>query len=179
LAELSAQERLQPSLLDRLTDDEPQQKSESRERRVFSIRMLREAVKRDLAWLLNTANLGKYAWPDGGFEIAKHPLVEDSVLNYGMPELAGTTASSIDVALFQQMVRQAIWRFEPRILKHTVRVRAFVADDQMNRNALSFEIEGELWAEPVPVHLFLRTDVDLETGVVAVHDLTGQSTGLH
>lgn len=172
MAELTAQERLQPSLLDRLTDDEPHKKDESRERRVFSIRMLRQAVKRDLAWLLNTANLGRHASPDAEFELADHPLVEASVINYGMPELAGSTASSIDVASLQQMVRQAIWNFEPRILRHSLRVRVFVADEQMNRNALSFEIEGELWAEPVPVHMFVRTDVDLETGVVTLRDLT-------
>ena len=57
MAELTQQERLQPSLLDRLTDDEPEKKQESREKRVVSLRRLREGVLRDLAWLLNTSNL--------------------------------------------------------------------------------------------------------------------------
>jgi len=57
MAELAPRERLQPSLLDRLTDDEPDQEVESRERRVLSVRGLREGVLRDLAWLLNTTNL--------------------------------------------------------------------------------------------------------------------------
>jgi type VI secretion system protein ImpF len=42
------------------------------------------------------------------------------------------------------------------------------AQDQMNRNALTFEITGELWAQPIPLQLYLRTDVDLETGQVSV-----------
>lgn len=38
----------------------------------------------------------------------------------------------------------------------------------MNHNALSFEIEGDLWAQPVPLRLLLQTDVDLESGHVRV-----------
>ena len=39
---------------------------------------------------------------------------------------------------------------------------------EMNHNALSFEIEGDLWAQPVPLRLLLQTDVDLESGHVRV-----------
>ena len=69
MAELLSQERLQPSLLDRLTDDEPLQHQESRERRVLSITKLREVVLRDLAWLLNTSRLGDPA------SLADYPFV--------------------------------------------------------------------------------------------------------
>ena len=57
MADLTPQERLQPSLLDRLTDSAPDTKRESRDRRVLSMRRLRSAVLRDLAWLLNTGHL--------------------------------------------------------------------------------------------------------------------------
>jgi type VI secretion system protein ImpF len=30
--------------------------------------------------------------------------------------------------------------------------------------SISFEIEAELWAQPLPDHLFVKTEVDLETG---------------
>ena len=43
-------ERLQPSLLDRLTDEEPTSQVESRDARVIDIRRLREIVQRDLSW---------------------------------------------------------------------------------------------------------------------------------
>ena len=54
MAELTPKERLQPSLLDRLTDDAPAEKVESREQRVLSLTKLRQSVNRDLGWLLNT-----------------------------------------------------------------------------------------------------------------------------
>ncbi len=43
----------------------------------------------------------------------------------------------------------------------------------MNSNALAFEIEGELWADPVPIHLFMQTEVDLETGSVSIKESHG------
>jgi type VI secretion system protein ImpF len=33
------------------------------------------------------------------------------------------------------------------------------------------QIRGNLWAQPVPIELMLRTDVDLETGQVQIQDL--------
>jgi type VI secretion system protein ImpF len=75
------------------------------------------------------------------------------------------------------MLRQAIWDFEPRILRNTVKVRSVVASDQMNRNAVAFEIEGDLWAQPVPLHLFLRTEVDLDSGSFSISDTTAPGSG--
>ena len=85
------EERLQPALLDRLTDDEPGNRLESREARVFSKRRLRQAVLRDLAWLFNATQL------EAGGDLSRTPLVRESVLNYGLPALSGTAASSLDV----------------------------------------------------------------------------------
>ena len=34
----------------------------------------------------------------------------------------------------------------------------------------SFEIEGELWANPLPEHLHLKTAVDIETGLCVLGD---------
>jgi type VI secretion system protein ImpF len=164
LAELTPTERLQPSLLDRLTDEEPAHSQESRNRRVLSIQKLRESVLRDVAWLLNTTNL---AQPDLA---EKHPHVAQSVVNYGLPDLAGLTASAVDIAELEALVRQAIWDFEPRILRHTLKVRAHSAEE-MSHNALVFEITGELWAQPVPLELFLKTEIDLESGEIAVSEI--------
>jgi type VI secretion system protein ImpF len=57
MPELSHKERLQPSLLDRLTDDEPEVRVESRDKRVLSQEKLRASVLRDLTWLFNTTQL--------------------------------------------------------------------------------------------------------------------------
>ncbi len=170
MAELTPKERLQPSLLDRLTDNEPDQQQEAREKRVLSMRKLRESVQRDLAWLLNSSNLETVQ------DLDEHPLVSHSVINYGLPDLAGKAASGIDLPGVERMLRQAIWDFEPRILRNTVKVRSVVASDQMNRNAVAFEIEGDLWAQPVPLHLFLRTEIDLDSGSFSISDSTASGT---
>ena len=40
-------------------------------------------------------------------------------------------------------------------------------------NELSFVIEAQLWAQPLPLQLFLRTEIDLESGEVKVGDKDG------
>ena len=55
--QLLPQDRLQPALLDRLTDDEPDKKQEPREARVLSKSRMRQSVLRDLAWLFNATRL--------------------------------------------------------------------------------------------------------------------------
>lgn len=171
MAELTPKERLQPSLLDRLTDDEPDQKQEAREQRVMSMRRLRQSVLRDLGWLLNSGNLGSVE------DLEDCPMVAHSVVNYGLPDLAGQAASGMDLPAVERALRQAIWDFEPRILRNSVKIRSVVAQDQMNRNAVAFEIEGELWAQPVPLHLFLRTEVDLDSGTFSVSDASVSGSG--
>jgi type VI secretion system protein ImpF len=166
MAELSQQERLQPSLLDRLRDDEPGKKIESRDKRVLTPRKLRECVKRDLTWLLNTGNLSEVE------DLSDMPLVAKSVLNYGLPELTGITASGADVTAIERQLRQAILDYEPRILKNTLRVKV-VTSEEMSHNALAFEIYCDVWADPVPERLYLKTEVDLETGDFTVTESVG------
>ena len=54
MAELVAIERLQPCLLDRLTDDQSSVDVESRTQRVVSTARYKEGVLRDLRWIFNT-----------------------------------------------------------------------------------------------------------------------------
>jgi type VI secretion system protein ImpF len=167
MAELTPKERLQPSLLDRLTDDEPDKRQESRDKRILSPAKLRDSVRRDLTWLFNSINLAATV------DLEDYPQVQRSTLNYGLPDLAGRTASSIDRAALERVLRRAIWEFEPRLNRNAVKVRLVADYDQMNHNAMCFTIEAELWAQPLPLRLFLRTEVDLETGEFNVSDVTG------
>src|SRR5579864_228685 len=96
MAELTQQERLQPCLLDRITDDEPNKQQELRDQRVVSLRRLREGVLRDLGWLLNATNMAVLE------DLSEYPQVARSVVNYGMPALAGSLASSIDIDDFER-----------------------------------------------------------------------------
>jgi type VI secretion system protein ImpF len=94
-----------------------------------------------------------------------------------MPEIAGAFASNVDLRAIERGVRQAIETFEPRILARTIQVTAIVSDEDMDHNALTFQIEGELWAQPVPEKLLLKTEIDLETGAVSVTEQPGRRSG--
>lgn len=157
-------DRLQPALLDRLTDEDPGRREEAEERRVMSKSQLRQAVLRDLSWLFNAVQpLGKLA--EG------HVRVGESVLNFGLPALSGQLASKVDVHLLEKSIRQAILHYEPRILPDTLEVRALEADSVMDtHNVIEFDIRGHLWSQPVPLEILLRTQMDLEAGQVEVRD---------
>jgi type VI secretion system protein ImpF len=166
MAELAPRERLQPSLLDRLTDDEPDKHVESRERRVLSIRTLREGVLRDLAWLLNTTNLLSVT------NMQKLPHIANSVLNYGMPDLSGVSVAGLDLTDMERYIRQAIWDFEPRLVRSSVRVKA-VASSAGENNKIMFEIEADMWAQPYPERLYLKTELDVDRATIKLTETSG------
>ena len=155
MAELFPKERLQPSLLDRLSDDEPYKKVESREQRVLSFQKLKRSVVRDIEWLLNAGCL------ESTLDLEPFPEVRQSVLNFGVPDLTGSTISSVDATSLERMLRQRILDFEPRILRRSLKVRV---TDKDEHNTIIIEIEGELWSQPMPERLYLKTILDLELG---------------
>ncbi|HKO47709.1 MAG TPA: type VI secretion system baseplate subunit TssE [Polyangiaceae bacterium] len=164
MADHTTSERLQPSLLDRLTDDEPENLQESRERRVLSSQRLRDSVRRDLNWLFNATNLTSLQALDD------YPEVERSTVNYGLPDFAGRIASSIEREAMERLLRRAILDFEPRLTRNSVRVKLSIDSDSLDHNSMNFSIQAELWARPLPLRLFLRTDLDLETGEAIVSE---------
>jgi type VI secretion system protein ImpF len=159
--------RLQPALLDRLTDDEPENRREAESLRVMSKTQLRQAVLRDLAALFNSVQpLARAAEP--------YPLLAESVLNFGLPPLSGQLASKLDVSVLEAAIREAIVRFEPRILADTLQVTALEASNVLDtHNVIEFEIRGHLWSQPVPLEILLRTQLDLEAGQIEVRDVAG------
>jgi type VI secretion system protein ImpF len=161
-----AQDRLQPALLDRLTDDAPESRTEAGEARVINRHRMRELVLRDLAWLFNATA------PGTAIDWSQAPHARNSVLNFGLPALSGLTASTVDPLVLQARVKQAIVDHEPRILPGTLTVEAVISGTQMDHhNEIGFRISGQLWAQPVPLELMLQADIDLETGRVAVREL--------
>ena len=165
MAELAPRERLQPSLLDRLTDLEPDHAVEARERRVLSVRGLREGVLRDLAWLLNTTNLASTG------ALPNLPHLAGSVLNYGLPAISGVSLANMITADLERAIRQAIWDFEPRLLRSSVTVKAVAAPDSISK--ILFEIHADMWAQPYPERLYLKTELDLDLGQLTLVDTEG------
>lgn len=166
MAEGYSRDRLQPALLDRLIDEQPDKKTEDPNERTASKSRLRQSVLRDLRWLLNAA--AGFAWLDDDGPLAH---VRRSTINFGIPSPSGKLASKIELSDLERSIRQAIVDFEPRILAETLKVTAIAHGDPLDRhNVLEFEITGQLWAQPFPLELLLKTDVDLETGMIDVWD---------
>lgn len=138
---------------------------ESRQQRIVSGKRLRQSVLRDLGWLLNTGQL------TSTLDLDPYPEVRRSVLNYGIPDLAGATVTDADVERIAAGVRLAIEHFEPRLRQ--VSVVPVDETDTAHHNAVAFRIEGELWGQPVPEHLYLHTELDLESAEFSVRDSGG------
>jgi type VI secretion system protein ImpF len=163
---MNLRDRLQPALLDRLTDLAPQSQVEADDARVMNKSQIRDAVLRDLSWLLNSVQ-------PLGAEGAPYPYAADSVLNYGLPAMSGQMASRVDVSVLERTLKQAILRFEPRVMEDSLEVKALDASSVLDtHNVIEFEIRGFMWAQPVPLELLLRTQIDLEAGQVEVRDMT-------
>jgi len=163
---MNLRDRLQPALLDRLTDLAPQSQVEAEDSRVMNKSQIRDAVLRDLSWLLNSVQ-------PLGAEGAPYAHAADSVLNYGLPAMSGLMASRVDVGQLERTLKQAILRFEPRVMEDSLEVKALDASSVLDtHNVIEFEIRGFMWAQPVPLELLLRTQVDLEAGQVEVRDMT-------
>lgn len=173
MAELTSQERLQPSLLDRLTDNEPRNRKEAVEARVLSRQQLRAAVLRDLSWLFNATRPEPEPESRQKEELARWQGMDEvrrSVLNFGLPAFAGETLSSLDLGAIEDGVREAIATFEPRIDPKTLAVEV-QTDARNHHNTLRLIIRGHMWNQPVPLELLLAADVDVETGAAQVRDL--------
>lgn len=163
---MNARDRLQPALLDRLTDFAPHSQVEAEDARMMTKAQIRAAVLRDLSWLLNSVQ------PMGSLG-ETHPQVAASVLNFGLPPMSGQLASKVDVSLLERIIKNAIVRFEPRVMSESLEVKALDASTVLDtHNVIEFEIRGFMWAQPVPLELLLRTQIDLEAGQVVVRDAT-------
>lgn len=158
MPEPSQAERIQPCLIDRLTDDQPENRHESRTARVMSPSRYRDAVLRDIRWLFNTSS--RLASED----LSEFPEVAASVLTYGIRDLCGRITTSVDITELERELTAAVNHFESRVIPGTLHVRPVESATGTSPSILSFEIHADLWANPVPEHLFLKTEIDLETG---------------
>lgn len=161
MANKTLSERLQPSLLDRLTDDAPGEVKETRDERVIDLSRLRDIIQRDLSWLLNTHNI------QGTFDADAYPNVARSVLNYGLAEVSGEFSTDERAEMIRRSIERAISIHEPRIIKGSVDV-TLTPEDATGEMSVALTIRADMWAQPLPMELYLRSQVDVTTGEVHV-----------
>jgi type VI secretion system protein ImpF len=167
MANWSLPEKLQPSLLDRLTDLHPDRKKESASQQVLSQIQYKDAVIRDLGWLLNSVSM------DSVFDLSGFPEAKLSVLNFGLPDISGHTASSIETTVLEKALKRVIYEFEPRIIPNSLKIKVHSQPDLMSHNSLVFEIEGVVFGQPMPFQVVLRSELDLECGEFKVTEDIG------
>lgn len=166
MVELTAQERLQPSLLDRLVDHAPGEQREGDDKRTLTRQALRQAVLRDLSWLFNATGHGL------AMDDKRYPHAARSVLNYGLPMLSGQFTSSVQRVSMEQALKNAITQFEPRILPRTLEVELVMEGSALDsHNRIGLQIRGMLWAQPVPLEFLMRSRIDLEEGRIEIEDM--------
>src|SRR5262249_59691059 len=98
--------------------------------------------------------------------VARRPVTTSA-----RPPLSAQPAPPLEVPALDRPTRQPLLDFEPGILPATLRVRALETAAMDHHNVIGVEISGQLWAEPLPLEMLLRTEIDLETGQVEVADL--------
>ena len=134
-------------------------------KRVMSKQRLRQAVLRDLSWLLNATPLETHG------ELENAPEVRKSVVNFGLRPVSGTLRDSLDSDDIARAVRDAILAFEPRLLPESLEVRVVAEPgDPDHHNAVGLDIRCQLWAQPLALDVLLQTRIDVESGKVSVKE---------
>jgi type VI secretion system protein ImpF len=152
--------RITPSVLDRLLDDRPQESREAPASRQTSLRLLKDAVRRDLEWLLNT-RLAPGVAPE------ELPEVHRSLAAYGLPDFTTANVKSTEEQdLLRQTVENAVRLFEPRLEG----VEVFVDRLEDTLRAMRFRIEARLRVEPAPEPVVFDTMLQMGSGEFRVRE---------
>jgi type VI secretion system protein ImpF len=150
--------RITPSVLDRLIDEEPGVSHEAISTRQRSLRQLKQAVKRDLEWLLNTRQVVD-GIPEGLSETCR------SLAAFGLPDFTSVSAKSpAERNRVRRTLEAAISTFEPRLQDVTVTVEPMRA----NERTLRFRVDARLKVEPAPEPITFDTVLQLGSGQYVV-----------
>jgi len=149
LARSTTETLVTQSVLDRLmtVEDRPTTRSQS-------LRYFKEALKRDLEWLLNTR---QPPIP----ELVDYPQARASVINFGLPDISSLGLSSAsDHGRLRKAIETCLRNFEPRLMD--VRVTLEGSDTADRR--LRFHIEGNMKLDPAPEEISFDTILELSSG---------------
>jgi type VI secretion system protein ImpF len=143
------------SILDRLIDDDPETSAEPIPTRTQSVRQLKDGLRRDLEWLLNTRRIA--VPPDESLK-----EVNRSVHVYGLPDFTHYALNSQkDQGKLVRFLQSTVKIFEPRLAN--VRIVPLETEPGATRT-MRFRIEGMLVMDPAPEHVSFDTVLELTSG---------------
>jgi len=159
---IAPQQPLLPSLLDRLFDDEPDQSTEPLWRGSYRVDELREHVRRDLEFLLNTRH-GRADLLDPARELAI------SSLSYGLPDFTGVIGGGLESReRIRASVERSIRDFEPRL--QGVQVVVVDSEFEHDRN-VRLSIRALLCVNPIEEPVLFDTTVESSSGTCEVRPI--------
>jgi type VI secretion system protein ImpF len=160
MARFDNEEHVTLSVLDRLLDYELGVKIEPPASRAKSLRIYKQAVRRDLEWLLNTRRLAT-GIPEGLEEL------QNSLAAYGLPDFAGSGTDEGDSqARVRAAIEDAVRTFEPRLQDVSVALEP----QRDTERALRFRIDALLMVDPAPEPVTFDTTLQLVSGEYAVEE---------
>ena len=112
--------------------------------------------------LLNTTNFGALN------DLEPYPHVATSVINYGVPDLAGKSLTRRVIQQRAREIREAIRTFEPRLDREQLVVEAIDIPDRIN--AVTFVIQGDITAAAQAMPVKFRTHLDPDSASVDVQE---------
>jgi type VI secretion system protein ImpF len=144
----------QPSVLDRLIDTDPRMPADPPMTLAQSVRLVKDGLRRDLEWLLNSRRTIEVAPPE-------MRETRQSVYHYGIPDLSSMAADSAgERARLLRHIEEAVSLFEPRL----VGVRVTLVEDEADAKGmrqLRFVIEATLQMDPTPERVAFDTVLDV------------------
>jgi type VI secretion system protein ImpF len=163
MARPEADQRLVPSVIDRLIDERPRSAQAPPEAAAPSLPQLKEAVKRDLEWLLNS----RQVLADLPGELRQ---LDRSLLTYGLPDFTSATLSNTaDQDLLRRSVEDAIRRFEPRLRRFNKEQPMVTLEPPRPLDrSLRFRIDAMLIVEPEPQPISFDSVLQLNTKMFVV-----------
>ena len=152
--------RITLSVFDRLLDYEPEISFEPPASRAKSLRLFKQAVRRDLEWLLNTRQIV------GGVPEQLTEL-KRSLAAFGLPDFTAASASNIgDQNRMRRFIEESIRIFEPRLQDVAVTVEPVLIGER----ALRFRIDANLIVDPAPEPVTFDTTLQLVNGEYKVQE---------
>jgi len=164
MSERGLEPTVQQSVLDRLLDFEPRVAGDPPLSWTESVARLRNSVRRDLEWLLNTRRISEPA-PDD------FPEVQASVYHYGLADITSLNRDARGTPeTLRRRIEECVRLFEPRLSNVQVVIREGSADA---RQRLHFAIQALLEMEPDPERVMFDTVLETGTGSFSVRGESG------
>jgi len=161
MARVDKKKKLRPSILDRLFDDEPENTNEIDSAQHQKIKQLRKSVRRDLENLMNA----RYRVMEPGEEYKE---LDNSLLNYGLPDLATVNITDLDKRKeFTFTMEKILKEFEPRFKEVNV---SYLENKDNTDRTLRFRIDATLYADPSPEVVIFDSVLEPVTRSISIEE---------